>query len=426
MNDLLIAAIVLFCIILAAAFSRRIQGTILTMPIIYVVIGLLLSDLGFNVISPGGDSELVQIVAEITLVLVLFSDASRISIKGLINNHKFPVRLLSIGLPLTMLLGTFLASLIFDTIIFAEAAIVGILLAPTDASLGQAVITNKLVPQRIRQTLNVESGLNDGIAMPFLLMALAIATAEEFGGLGQWIRFGAAQIIVGTLGGVVMGFLSAKFLNWGKSSGWMTKNFRKISLIALALMAYALTDYLGGNGFIAAFVAGITTGHFIFPEDKDELNEHVEVEVDLLILLTFMIVFGAFMLPDAIRLLDWKIVLYAVLSLTIVRMLPVAIALMGTNLKKQSVAFLGWFGPRGAASILYLFTVIEAEELTGLNTVYAATLITVLLSVFVHGISAAPAARWYGQMMSSAEIGEEAPEMMTVPTMPHRGYRQDM
>jgi NhaP-type Na+/H+ or K+/H+ antiporter len=288
--------------------------------------------------------------------------------------------------------------------------------------LGQAVISNPLVPVRIRQTLNIESGLNDGIAMPFLLLAIALAGAEEFGGLAYWIELGVTQILFGVLAGLVVGVVGWRFIVWGRSSGWMSRRFRKISAVMLALLAYAAAGLIGGNGFIAAFVMGVTVGNVLKDDKLDELHEHVEVEVDLLILLTFMLVFGAVMLPKALRMLDWKIALYAILSLTVVRMLPVAMSMIGERVKMVTVGFLGWFGPRGTASILYLFTVLDAETVPAIETIYTVTLITVLFSVFAHGISAAPAARWYGSIMADEDLMEaDAAERQEVPMMPVRG-----
>lgn len=412
----------LLFILLAAAVSKRIQGSVITLPMIYVILGLILSDMGLDLVRLDLESEFVRIVAELTLVLVLASDAARINVRHLVRDHNLPLRLLVVGLPLTMILGTLLAALVFDNLILAEAAIVGILLAPTDASLGQAVISNPLVPVRIRQTLNIESGLNDGIAMPFLLLAIALAEAEEFGGLAFWIELGVTQILFGVLAGLVVGLMGWRFIDWGRSSGWMSRRFRKISAVMLALLAYAVAGLIGGNGFIAAFVMGVTVGNVLKDDKLDELHEHVEVEVDLLILLTFMLVFGAIMLPKALRMLDWKIALYAILSLTIVRMLPVAMSMIGERVKMVTVGFLGWFGPRGTASILYLFTVLDAETVPGIETIYTVTLITVLFSVFAHGISAAPAARWYGSIMADEDLMEaDAAERQEVPVMPVRG-----
>jgi NhaP-type Na+/H+ or K+/H+ antiporter len=409
-------------ILLAAAVSKRIRGSIITLPMIYVVLGLILSDMGLGLVRLDMENEFVRIIAELTLVLVLASDAARINMRTLVKDYNLPIRLLAVGLLLTMILGSGLAALVFEDLSLAEAAIIGILLAPTDASLGQAVISNPLIPVHIRQTLNIESGLNDGIAIPFLLLAIAVAEAEEFGGIGYWINLGVTQILLGTVFGLVVGLVGWRFVSWGRSSGWMSRHFRKISAVALALLAYALAGLFGGNGFIAAFVMGVTIGNVPVEDKFDEMHEHVEVEVDLLILLTFMVVFGAIMLPEALRMFDWKVVLYAILSLTVVRLLPVVMSMIGARVKGITVGFLGWFGPRGTASILYLFTVLEAEKIPEMDTIYTVTLITVLFSVFAHGISAAPAANWYGRIMGDEEIvGEDAVERQEVPVMPVRG-----
>ena len=431
MNEIVGFVAVLLAILAAAAVSKRIRGTVITLPMIYVGLGLLLSDLGLGLVHMGPDSEFVRIIAELTLVLVLASDAARINMRRLAKDHNLPIRLLGIGLPLTMFMGTLLAALIFDNLLLGEAAVLGILLAPTDASLSQAVISNPLVPARIRQTLNIESGLNDGIAMPFLLLAISMVGAEEFGGFARWIELGISQIILGVLAGALVGILGRFFISWGRKSGWMSSRFQKISAIALALMAYGVAILIGGNEFIAAFVMGVAVANTAPDEKMEDLNEHLEVEVDLLILLTFMIVFGAILLPKAIQMIDWKIALYAVLSLTVVRMLPVFVSMIGVQAKAVTVGFLGWFGPRGLASILYLFTVLDTDSMPGVDTIYAVTLITVLFSVFAHGISAAPAARWYGRIMGDDElVGKDAVEHQDVPAVRVRGpepsnYLQD-
>ncbi|MDX1416203.1 MAG: cation:proton antiporter [Candidatus Promineifilaceae bacterium] len=418
--------IILLFILGAAAISKRIQGTMITLPIVYVILGLILSDLGIGAVNLSLDNELVKIIAELTLVLVLSTDASRISFGLVRRDHNLPIRLLAVGLPLTMILGALVASLVFDSLILGEVAIVGILLAPTDASLGQAVMTNPLVPQRIRQTLNIESGLNDGIAMPFLLMAVAVVSAEEFGGVTYWLTLGARQIGFGILVGLVMGFLGWYFLLWGIKSRWMSDGFQKISAIVLILLAYGLALLVGGNGFIAAFVFGAVLGNLAGKSEIKELNDYIEVEIELLILLTFMVVFGGVMLPPAIRTLDWQIVLYALLSLTVVRIIPVWISLIRARVRPVTAGFLGWFGPRGTASILYLFTVLEVDDLVGMQTIYNATVITVFLSVILHGLSAAPAARWYGQFVSKQDqSGEDVPELAVVPALPLRGQSAD-
>ena len=413
---------VLLCILVAAALSRRIQNTMLTLPMVYAVLGLLLSNRFLGIIEISPDSEIVRLVAELTLVLLLATDASRIDLRALVRDHSLPQRLLGIGLPLTMVLGTIVAALMFGILSFWEAAILAIVLTPTDAGLGQAVVTNPKVPVRIRQSLNIESGLNDGIAMPFLLLAIALAIAAEtvYGNLESWLLFAAGQIIFGLVVGVVVGYLGVKFLERGVQSGWMSSEFQKISALVLALLAYGLAELVGGNGFIAAFCMGATAGNIGQKASNKILHEYVEIEVQLLMLLTFMI-FGAVLLPPVLDQVNGTIILYALISLTLIRMIPVALSLIGTQVKPVTTLFLGWFGPRGVASILYTFTVVDAEGLAGVQLITTVVMITVLFSIFAHGITAAPLAKWYGQKMADEEkVQTDATEKKHVPEMPLR------
>jgi NhaP-type Na+/H+ or K+/H+ antiporter len=413
---------ILLCILAAAAISRRIQGTILTLPMLYAAFGLLLGSLGLGLIHADVESEGVRIIAELTLVMVLASDASRINLRGLVRDHTLPLRLLGISLPLTIVLGTVVAGLMFGVLSFWEAAILAVILTPTDASLGQAVVSNPRVPVRIRQTLNIESGLNDGIAMPFLLLAIAMAagTGPGAGGVGVWVLSAVVQILLGVAVGVIVGYLGVKFIERWHDIGWMSEEFQKISAVALALLAYGLAELVGGNGFIAAFCMGATAGNVGRRERTKILSEHVEVEVQVLILLAFLI-FGAVMLPPALDGLNGVVALYAILSLTLIRMVAVVISMIGARVRPITTAFLGWFGPRGVASILYIFTVLDAEGIPGVDLIYDVAMITVLFSIYAHGVTAAPGARWYGRRM--AEIDEQrrdVKEMSEVPEMPLR------
>jgi NhaP-type Na+/H+ or K+/H+ antiporter len=413
---------ILLCILAAAAISRRIQGTILTLPMLYAAFGLLLGSLGLGLIHADVESEGVRIIAELTLVMVLASDASRINLRGLVRDHTLPLRLLGISLPLTIVLGTVVAGLMFGVLSFWEAAILAVILTPTDASLGQAVVSNPRVPVRIRQTLNIESGLNDGIAMPFLLLAIAMAagTGPGAGGVGVWVLSAVVQILLGVAVGVIVGYLGVKFIERWHDIGWMSEEFQKISAVALALLAYGLAELVGGNGFIAAFCMGATAGNVGRRERTKILSEHVEVEVQVLILLAFLI-FGAVMLPPALDGLNGVVALYAILSLTLIRMVAVVISMIGARVRPITTAFLGWFGPRGVASILYIFTVLDAEAVPGVDLIYDVAMITVLFSIYAHGVTAAPGAKWYGRRM--AEIDEErrdVSEMSEVSEMPLR------
>jgi NhaP-type Na+/H+ or K+/H+ antiporter len=314
-----------------------------------------------------------------------------------------------------------LAVALFGQLGFWEAAVLAVILAPTDASLGQSVVSNKLVPARIRQALNIESGLNDGIAMPFLILTVSVvlSTEQQFGS-GSFLLITIRQIVFGLLAGLVIGFLGARYIRWGDDSGWMLRGFQKICWLALILVAYGSAVLIGGNGFIAAFVFGIVSGRYMSVREMQSLDDFAEIENALLMLMTY-ILFGLVMVLPALERLNLTIVLYALLSLTIIRMIPVAISLLGTKLQPVSVLFMGWFGPRGIASILYVLTVVAAEDLIGRDTIYAVVMITIFMSVLAHGITAAPLSNWYGKRIAELDKkGAAEAEMKPVLEMPTR------
>ena len=265
-------------------------------------------------------------------------------------HHTIPARLLGIGLPLMMIIGTAAAVFLFDGLQFWEAAVLAIMLAPTDAGLGQAVVTDPNVPVRIRQALNIESGLNDGLAMPFLLLAVSfVEETERALGLTGWVSQAVGSLIVGALVGITVGFLGGHLIAWGARSRWMSGGMQKISGIVLALLAYALADGFGGNGFIAAFCMGAAAANAAPPRLTETVRAFEEIEVEILMILTFMVVYGATMLPLALDSVTGTALIYAVLSLAIIRPLTVVLSLIGKRLQPLTVGFLGWFGPRTAS-----------------------------------------------------------------------------
>ena len=413
--------IVVVGILLISGVSKRIRDTVVTLPMLYVLFGLGAALLFRDSFRLSYDSPVVEIFAELTLMLVLATDASRINLKTVRTSYTMPMRLLGIGLPLTMVLGAVTAAAMFGQLGIWEAAVLAVILAPTDASLGQSVVENPNVPVRIRQALNIESGLNDGFAMPFLILAVSLAVSSETQvGTGYFLGLAVSQIVFGVLAGVVVGFLGARYIGWGRKSGWMSMGFEKINWLVLVLLTFGAAEVVGGNGFIAAFVFGITSGNVISAQQMKRVDDFAEVENTLLMLLTYMI-FGMVMLIPALERMNVSIVFYAVLSLTVVRMLPVAISLIGVKMRPVTVLFLGWFGPRGIASILYVLTVLEVEELNGKETIITAAIITVFLSVMAHGISAAPLADWYGKHIAALDKYDAADaETVTVPEMPTR------
>jgi sodium/hydrogen antiporter len=401
-----------------ALVSGRLEGTSITPAIFFVGVGLLFGTeaLGVFDLPPTGES--VKALAEATLALVLFTDASRIDLRTLRREHTLPVRLLGVGLPLTIVAGGLLAGLLFGSLSVAEALVLGVMLAPTDAALGQPVLAERRLPSRIRQGLNVESGLNDGICVPLLFITLAFAEAEA-GKIGDAhaVRLVFEQIGWGIGGGLVGGVVAAGAVVYGSRRRLIAAAWLQVIPAAGAALAYGVAAPLGGSGFIAAFVSGMVFGAICRNQGRETTRLTEEVG-DVLSGVT-LLVFGAVLLSPTLGAIDWRIGLYAVSSLTVVRMVPVAIALLGTGARGPTVAFLGWFGPRGLASIVFALIVVEEAHLPHAGTLLSAVYTTVGLSVLVHGLTAAPLARRYASWFGS-HPSDRLPAMESVPAAAHQ------
>jgi NhaP-type Na+/H+ or K+/H+ antiporter len=409
-------------LLLVAALSRSLTGTPVTAAMVVVALGLLLGPKALDVIDPPSGGSAVRTLAEAALSLVLFCDASRIDLRALRRDLGVPARLLGIGLPLTIGLGALVAIVVFNQLTLGEALILGIVLAPTDAALGQAVVEEPIVPARIREALNVESGLNDGICVPLLFAAVAAADVESDIAHGQHaLTLLAEEIGYGVLGGAIGALAAAAVVIFAGRRKLITPAWMPVVPLAGAGLAYGVAAPLHGSGFIAAFVAGAAFRALI-REDPAEMNVLAEDLGNVLSAVTFLL-FGAILLGPALGDVTWEVVLYALLSLTLVRMLPVAVAMVGARARLPTIGFLGWFGPRGLASIVFAVIVVEESNLPEQNTLLLAVYLTVGLSVFLHGATAAPLARRYGRWYS-AHPEHRRPEMESVPSVVTRTRRR--
>jgi len=387
-----------------AAISGRIEGTPVTAPMIFTAVGLLVGVDALGLVDPAASGEAVKLLAEATLTLVLFADASRIDLRALRGEITVPARLLGIGLPLTLVAGFAAAIAVLGELAWPEALVLAVILAPTDAALGQAVVTLPRLPSRVRQGLNVESGLNDGICVPLFFIALAVAQAEEGAiGEGAAVRLVSEQIGYGILAGVIAGAAAAGVIVLAAERGLVSRAWLQVVPLAGAGLAFGLAQPVGGSGFIAAFVGGIVFGG-LRRRRGGEVGYLIEEGGAILTAVTF-IVFGAVLLGPALEDVTWAVVLYAALSLTVVRMLPVAIAMLGTGARKPTVGFLGWFGPRGLASIVFAILVIEEGGLPHDDILLVTVFITIGLSVLAHGLSAAPLAERYARWFDTHPRG---------------------
>lgn len=435
MDSAALAGLSLVAVLVAAyaAVSARLEHLNVTGPIVFVAIGLLIGPTGFDVVDLGVGSEVTGVLAEITLALVLFGDASRIDVRVLRRQAALPARLLLIGLPLTVVVGGLVAWGVFDGLGLVEAALIGAMLAPTDAALGQAVVSNPAIPGRVRQALNVESGLNDGLVAPVFAVLLAVVAANigqsasvDAGDRSSWVTYAAEQVGFGVVVGVGVGLLAVLVVQQAAARGWTSPAARRLAVLALAVLAWAAAGAIGGNGFIAAFVGGLTAGS-LTRDVGTGLNAFLESEGELLSLLVWMI-FGGAIAGPMIGDLTWRLALYAVASLTVIRMAPVALALVGTGLRVDTTALLGWFGPRGLASIVYGLAAVETLGEDGIGRDVLATVGgTVLLSVVAHGVTAQPLSRWYARRVgvmahpgTGDDAGASAPELAHAPELPTR------
>jgi NhaP-type Na+/H+ or K+/H+ antiporter len=403
---LILAAVLVVYAALSAPLDRR--GV--TSAMAFVVVGVVLGSAGLGWLDIPAESPLLETVTELALVFLLFSDSARIDLPALRRNVSWPSRLLLIGLPLSMIAGFGIGLLLFPGLGIASVFLLATMLCSTDAALGQRVVDDPGVPSRVRQALDVESGLNDGLAVPFFLVALDVATASLEGGItGAVLLNIATQLGWGILAGVVAGGIGGLLLRVAEQRGWMQGHWRQVAAFAVALSAFAIADILGGSVFIAAFVGGMVFG-LVSGKHEQSATLLADEAGNVLAAATWM-AFGALALALVLPEITWQIVVYAVLSLTVVRMVPVMIALAGTGSRWQTKLFMGWFGPRGLASVVFAILVLDSG-LPDADPLLTTVVVTVALSVFLHGLSAMPLVsvyhRWYDSHLTRHTSAVEA------------------
>jgi len=382
--DLTILALFVF---VYSAVAGGVERTPVTGPIVFTAFGLALGPVGLGWLHLDVDQEGLRTLAELTLALVLFTDAANADLSVLGKSWRIPERLLGMGLPLTIVLGFAVGVLLFRDLGLLEIAILATMLAPTDAALGKAVVTNASVPADMREGLNVESGLNDGICVPILLALLALATGVEQYRPGFSLGFFAEAIGIGLAVGVAVTLAATWLLTLCARHGWITETWRRVPVVALALSCFALGQLLGGSGFIAAFSGGLLFGA-LAKQEKHALLLAAEGTGDTLALVTW-VAFGAGVAGQAMGYFSWSVLLYAVLNLTLIRMLPVYLSLRRLPLRPEAKLFVGWFGPRGLASIVFGIMVLDAD-LPGGGTLAVTVVCTIVLSILLHGLTANP------------------------------------
>jgi len=386
-----------------AVVERRLRRTPISGAMLFAAVGLLASDQVTGLFSPSLHGDAAEFL-ELTLVIVLFTDAMAVNASGWTTEAPIPVRLLGVGLPLTMLAGWALAVAFFPDIGVWSAALLAAVLAPTDSALGLPVINDERVPRLVRHALNVEGGVNDGLALPFVTIFLALALEQEGAvGGGHVVTVFVRALVASAAIGLAIGWAGALALRWSMRQGWSGRHWRSVALLAMAVLAFVLADEIDGSGFIAAWAAGFAAGlaaHGELTEAQQTPEEIANIGVSV-----SFVLFGAFFLAPSLEHVTWTALGYALLSLTAVRLLPVAIALFGSGLTFQTVAYVGWFGPRGLASIVFA-DLVAASQLPDQGTIVDVVMLTVGLSVLLHGASAPWGASRYGRWYADAVVAD--------------------
>jgi len=418
MIDIALLALVIGLVAMVRVWLTR---TPITAPMVFVGAGLLLSPFTTGALDLHLEDESVALLAELTLAFLLFGDATRIDAGVLRQSLVLPGRLLGIGLPLTVALGTLGTSLLLTDLSWAEAALVAAILTPTDAALGEAVVSSPHVPGSVRQALNVESGLNDGLAVPVIAVFLALAAGNEVDGPAVVIGEALREIAIGVGFGAALAAILATLVPKLEDTRWTDLEGLRLLAFATALGAFAGSTALGGNGFLAAFVAGLVARQML----GESIDSHMELVEDVgqVAASATFVVFGALLLWPALEVFSPAVAACAIGTLTLGRMIPVWLATLGVGLKWQTVAFLGWFGPRGLASMVFGLLVLGEPAVEQPDDLFSVVVLVIAGSVLLHGLTAAPLAKRYGQWFRTQSEIHEMPEAMKVPEARMRGER---
>jgi NhaP-type Na+/H+ or K+/H+ antiporter len=398
--ELAVLALFIFCYSLVAG---RLERAATSGPIVFVVAGLLMGPLGLGWFDGDVSRTGLRVLADLTLALILFIDAANADLAILKRQFRIPSRMLIVGLPGVIFLGTIIAALLFETLSLFEAAILGTMLAATDAALGKAVVTNKAVPTQIREGLNIESGLNDGLCVPilFVFIALALGSGTEGGSTMLALKLVIQELGIGLVVGLGLTAVATWALRWCWNQGWVTEIWKQVTVVALSIACFSVAQSLHGSGYIAAFTGGLLFG-FKAKEATHRLVLAAEGTGETLALMTWML-FGATVIGQSVQHFTWEMLVFALLSLTVIRMLPIFLSLSGTGESTASKLFLGWFGPRGLASIVFAIIVLN-KGVPGGKFVAMIVVLTVFFSLVAHGVSANPLAKLLGQKEGTKEV----------------------
>jgi sodium/hydrogen antiporter len=390
--------LVVTCLVLCFALvSGLVKQWYVAPALIFTGLGLVLGPFGFGVVDVRADREDFKILAELALTVILFHQASELDLRSLFRSQHAPLRLLVVGIPLTIALGTVTAVLLLPVLPFWEAVCLAAIVAPTEAALIDALLEDPRIPERVRDALSVESGLYDGVALAVLLAAVALASEHADPSGGHWAWFAFRMELVSLAVGIAIGVIGGRVVVFSRSRRWMSHTWAQLVTLALALVCYAVGEQVGGSGFVAAFAGGLAyaLASARGKDDEEEMAEVSDAAGQVLELVVFAI-FGAVAVVPAWRDAGWRVILFAVLTLVVVRVVAVAVALVGSGMTTRSTLFIGWFGPRGIGTLVLALVVLEEGDVTRGAVIVQAAIVVVTLSLVLHSLTVLPGIRLLG------------------------------
>jgi sodium/hydrogen antiporter len=344
-------------------------------------------------IEARSDTKGFTVLSELALTVILFNQASTLNLRTVVRRGHLPMRLMAIGIPVTIALNTAIAVSVLPVLPFWEAVCLAVIVAPTEVALVDALLEDRRIPERVRHALSIESGLYDGLALAALLAALALASEQTDPAPVRWAWFAFRTEFASLAVGVLIGVIGGVLISRSSARGWMSGTWAQLATLALALVCFGVGERLHGSGFVTAFVGGLAYAVVSRRNGTQAAATQVSDAAGQLLELLVFALFGAVAVVPAWRDAGWRVVVFAALALIVVRIASLAIALAGSGLPRRSKLFMGWFGPRGIGALVLGLIVIGEGEIKQGTLITQAVVVIVTLSLILHSITAAPGIR---------------------------------
>ena len=379
-----------------AVVSERVNRSFIAPALIFLLLGMGLGPFGLGVLEAGAGTEGYTVLAQLALTMILFNQAAKLRLNRIRVHGPVTLRLLIVGIPLTVLLGALTATLLLPVLPWWEAVCVAAIVAPTEAALIEALLEDRRIPERVRHALSVESGFYDGFALAILLTALALAsehTANTESSNVNWAWFMFSTEFISLLAGGAVGLIGGLVVAWSRRHEWMSDTWAQLATLALAFVCFQLGERIEASGFVAAFTGGLAFSFITRRRTDEDIPTQVSDAAAQLLELMVFAMFGAFAVIDGWLRADWRVVLFAVLALFAVRIVAVLVSLVRTDLPMSDRWFIGWFGPRGIGTVVLGLLVVNRGEIENTELISTVVVVTVTLSLVLHSLTTAQGIR---------------------------------